>query len=259
MDDDNLGDYKIIVCADKHLIQHINTKKMLIIEKSPFKISNYNFNEFDFNVKDMLLCKAIIGIINVQGVYFLIYAKKVEKIGNFKQNNIFEIKEVEFLAISDNSEKETNEFKTIDHLKHLLSKGFYYSYNFDLTSSFQNQSKNKSNVLLERIDKNFYWNLALYKEFINNKIDQIFFAILIYGYVGIVNYQMKESEKEMLTFIVISRKLIHNSNKIYYSTGLNDQGHVANYIETEQIMIFKTESVKSSLKIRRNPRRRISK
>jgi hypothetical protein len=237
MEDSLIGEYKIIVCENCHLIQHINSKRLVLIENSPFKISNYNCYEFStkYVVKEVIICNAILGIILISDVHYIVYAKKVLNIGIIRGSDIFEIKEVEFYALEHEN---PNDLNTVENLKRLLSNGFYYSYTYDLTSSIQKQSKTKATNLLERIDKNYYWNLNLYKEFIHNKIDQIFFAVLICGYISINNYIMKDSN-ETLSFSMISRKLVHNSNKMSYATGLNEIGQAANYIESEQIMIFK--------------------
>ncbi len=237
MEDNHPGDFKIIICEGNNLIQHIYTKKLVLIENSPFKISNYFCHEFSskFVVKEVIICNAILGIIIINEVYNLVYVKKVKHIGKIKDNDIFEIKEVDFLPITN---EVTNETNTVENLKLLLSKGFFYSYTYDLTSSLQKQSKIKSNILLDKIDKNYFWNLGLYKEFVHKKVDQIFFAILIYGHVAINNYRLRETDEE-LSFTIVSRKLIHNPNKFPNSTGLNDQGYTSNYIETEQLMTFK--------------------
>ena len=247
MEENEFTDYKIIICEGRHLIQHNLSKKMLEIQSSPFKISNHNSTEAPSvnNVINNIFCHAIIGILTIRNMRYLVYAKKVENIGKIKQKDIFEIKEVEFLDLSFENESENDDYDTIQNIRQFLSTGFYYSYVYDLTNSLEKQYSiekrftNKTNVLLQIIDKNYYWNLALYKEFILNEIDQVFFCILIYGYIGINNYKIKESEDDVLTFSIISRKLIQNSDKILFSTGLNNEGHVANYIQTEQIMIFK--------------------
>ena len=239
MDSGNSGIFKIVLCDEYYLVQHLITRIYLLIQHNPLKISNYNSFEYQVSGKQVIFCQAILGLIQINGKNYLIFTKKVEKVGIVSQSEIFEIKEVEFLPIPNDTNANIKNLDMICDLKHLLSKGFYFSNKFDLTISFQKQSISKSKVIDDTVDKNFFWNIGLYKEFIDSKIDNVFYSKMIYGYVGIKNFYMKNDNNELLSFIIISRKLTLNPYKFNYTQGINIHGHVANYIETEQIMIFK--------------------
>ena len=69
----------------------------------------------------------------------------------------------------------------------MLEDGFYFSYGYDLTSSRQRrvtwmQEKSKDPLKLIACDHEYFWNLALYRDFIWQKVDYRWFTPLIQGY-----------------------------------------------------------------------------
>jgi phosphatidylinositol-bisphosphatase len=58
-------------------------------------------------------------------------------------------------------------------------------------------------------------------------------VVCIYGYVGTINSQINSNKIEVH---LISRRSIFHSGTRYLTRGIDDNGHVANYVETEQIV-----------------------
>jgi hypothetical protein len=70
-----------------------------------------------------------------------------------------------------------------------LYDGFYFSYGYDLTCSRQRRIKwmqKKSQDPLEKLaaDLRYCWNVNLYRDFVEQKIDCKWFTPVIQGYVG---------------------------------------------------------------------------
>ena len=218
--------------------------------------------------------KAILGLIKIKNVDFFLYVTSSEKVCQMKNQDIYKITEVDFFEISDqkintNSDQEITDLK--EGIKKLLKLGFYYSFGLDLTNSQQNQSKilndlkSKNNVSnfnymneliystsaptniinsLKRVYlttcKKYFFNYNLYKKFINQETnepyDYCFIMPIICGYVGTFEYTL---DNEVLEFFLITRRSQNYAGTRYNTRGINDDGNVANYCETEQIIIYK--------------------
>jgi hypothetical protein len=60
-------------------------------------------------------------------------------------------------------------------------------------------------------------------------------VVCIYGYVGITTNKLNNNK---LFFYLISRRSVYHAGTRYLTRGLDDYGHVANFVETEQIIRF---------------------
>ena len=79
MDSGNSGIFKIVLCDEYYLVQHLITRIYLLIQHNPLKISNYNSFEYQVSGKQVFFCQAILGLIQINGKNYLIFTKKVEK------------------------------------------------------------------------------------------------------------------------------------------------------------------------------------
>ena len=230
------------------------------------KIKKQNLEDIDnLNINDNIIIgiKAILGIINIENVNFILYVASSENIGEMKGEKIYKIDEVKFYQISKN-EKENNS-KKINKIKEGISKlfslGFYYSLGLDLTSSQQNQGKifykkkydnnfDKDNIeekfkrIYQTTDKRYFFNYNLYKNFIDNQtkepIDYNFITPIICGYIGMFEHTIGDEDgvKKNVRFVLITRRSQNYAGVRYKTRGVNDDGHVANFCETEQILIY---------------------
>jgi hypothetical protein len=84
----------------------------------------------------------------------------------------------------------------------------------------------------------FCWNFNLINK-IPSLLEIAFFTFpVINGYVGMkeIMYFSKE-----LQFILISRKGCLRSGVKFFKRGIDDNGNTANYVESEQIIVFKDD------------------
>ena len=186
---------------------------------------------------------AIIGIIRVKGEPFLLLISQIHDAGSIypdRVSNIFKIKDVfcfSFRYGSDQS-KLTSETKTIiGGITELLQQGFYFSSHYDLSTSMQRTSKteklNKS--LFDIADKAYVWNNTMIHDFINQGINTSWLTPIIQGYVG--NTQENINGKK-LRIVLISRRRHAFAGTRFNCRGIDDDGNVANMVETEQIVFF---------------------
>jgi hypothetical protein len=253
MVDISQGDYRIYFSTDNIYLQHLQYNKILTIEKF-----SSNVYESDPDILNKVVLygaikpHAILGISRIGNYDFLVYVKVCVLVGSVEEAQIFKIKETELIPIVDDitASNLSSEIKSyVNGIKNLLQLGFFYSFHYDLTNSKQKQARNKSNNILESAERKFFWNFNLYKKFnINEKlnVNKIWMVVCICGYFGIVKQMIGNSE---IGLYLISRRSVHHAGTRYNTRGIDDDGHVANYIESEQIIKF-SNHILSYLQIR---------
>ncbi|KFW68443.1 Phosphatidylinositide phosphatase SAC2, partial [Pygoscelis adeliae] len=165
--------------------------------------------------------------------------------------------------IKESKEKEKLEKRLLEELFKMFmdSDSFYYSLTYDLTNSVQRQSAcEKTNLpLWRKVDDRFFWNKHMIEDLISIDNAEVDFWIIpiIQGFVQIeelvVNYSeasdddksSPETPQESTcvddihpTFLValISRRSRHRAGMRYKRRGVDKNGNVANYVETEQLI-----------------------
>ena len=140
----------------------------------------------------------LLGIVNLSGKSFLLFAENVTKCANICNSPIYKIESLHFLIVHherDIPQETMLEIKNkIDIIKNLFSKGFYFSFKIDLTKNYLNNTHRN----------NFMWNLNLMKIFDNYGFTDWNISI-IRGYIGelVIN--------ENFYYSLISRRVFPNS------------------------------------------------
>lgn len=166
--------------------------------------------------------------------------------------------------IKESKEKERLEKRLLEELFKMFmdSDSFYYSLTYDLTNSVQRQSAcEKTDLSLWRkVDDRFFWNKHMIEDLIITDNTEVDFWIIpiIQGFVQIeelvVNYSESSDDEKSSpetppqestcvddihpTFLValISRRSRHRAGMRYKRRGVDKNGNVANYVETEQLI-----------------------
>lgn len=163
------GDYRVYISNESLLIQHVQYEKILRIEKHSINITEVS-PDILRNLKSSILMKphAILGIMEIEKINFLIFVKAAYFIGKMEEAEVYRIKEIETVPILpfEKIENLSSEIKSlIVGIKNLLTLGFYYSFNYDLTNTAQKLGKLKGMDILSSANKKFFWNYSLYKKF----------------------------------------------------------------------------------------------
>ncbi|XP_053731550.1 phosphatidylinositide phosphatase SAC2 isoform X2 [Synchiropus splendidus] len=166
--------------------------------------------------------------------------------------------------VKENKEKERLERRLLDELYKIFmdSDSFYYSLTYDLTNSVQRQGEvNKSDLpLWKQVDDRFFWNKHMIQDLIDLQVPEADFWVtpIIQGFVQVeelvVNYNETNDEDRSspetppqeitcvddihprFTVALISRRSRHRAGMRYKRRGVDTDGHVANYVETEQLI-----------------------
>lgn len=334
------GNYRVYFTTDSIYLQNINFNKILTVEKFTCNISEDNIDLLKkINVYAVMKPHCILGILKIESYNFFVFVKSAILIGKIENAEIFKIKEAELIPITDDTTAANLSQEIKSHVLgiiHLLSLGYYYSFDYDLTnpknkqrkqneensvliknknfilnnisssneeqnnnnnninnlstaagnSNINNNNNNKGNAhcgfnsninnnnnnvnpadFFYSSNKKFFWNFHLYSKFIKNEklaVDARWITICINGYVGIaenidisppannnnqnqiVNEERDNTIKNssnpksnnLLNFYLISRRSVFHAGTRYLTRGIEDDGHVANFVETEQIIKY---------------------
>ena len=124
----------------------------------------------------------------------------------------------------------------------------YFSYSVDLTNSFQRQAQqDAASPLWRRADDRFFWNRFIQSDLIDFRtqggrgqpapqagIDPYILPVIF----GMLEIHQTAFKGTPLTIALISRRSRHRAGTRYFTRGLDDEGHAANYNETEQILVL---------------------
>eukprot|EP00842_Homolaphlyctis_polyrhiza_P000805 jgi/Hompol1/1725/HPOL_001926-RA len=113
-----------------------------------------------------------------------------------------------------------------------INKNFYYSYSYDITSSLQKNLSLPPGREHFQANDMFIWNSYMNRDIFSSP-NSIWRLNIIHGFVD----QSKISVFGHNIFVtLIARRSRHYAGARFLKRGVNDQGYVANDVETEQIV-----------------------
>ncbi|CAG8673075.1 23402_t:CDS:10, partial [Dentiscutata erythropus] len=192
----------------------------------------------------------IFGVIKLLSGEYLIVITGRERIGRLGKHDIFQADQFRILPFAKNNfrlsgQQAQDEKRYLSLVESLLKSGaYYFSYTYDLTHSLQRQAQLGdlgSKPLWQRADDRFFWNRYLQSKLINftvNNPDQDlsdFILPVIFGFVSISNARINNRD---IIFSLISRRSRHRAGTRFFSRGIDDEGNVSNFNETEQLVLL---------------------
>jgi phosphatidylinositol 4-phosphatase len=172
--------------------------------------------------------------------------------GRLQGHMVYKVVATEFLPLRERPLHDTDEDTYLSLLKDLIRTGpMYFSYSLDLTNSFQRQSQSDPSApLWKRADDRFYWNRFIQSDLIDFRVGTIdttgsrysqqphvdpYILPVIFGMLRITPARVKNTS---FTFALITRRSRFRGGTRYFSRGIDENGNVSNYNETEQIVIL---------------------
>ncbi|KTW31637.1 hypothetical protein T552_00276 [Pneumocystis carinii B80] len=191
--------------------------------------------------QEILRIYGVLGIIRLKYDKYLIIITEREAVGRIGQDDIFRIKSVRLMSFKGQY-KDHEEVGYLNLIKkHLNTGAFYFSYTFDVTNAIQRQIVSETKSPLWKIaDERFFWNRFIQSELIDlrgsshSDLDNYILPV-IYGFVKIAPIMIKNNS---LTILLISRRSRFRAGTRYFSRGIDENGDVSNFNETEQIVLF---------------------
>jgi len=187
----------------------------------------------------------ILGIINlISGPYLIVVTRKVRQ-GSVAGSEIWRILETEIISFSraehhlTQTQMEANRKYTAMMQQVLSTPYFYFSYTHDITHTRQRldtlggSREFMQKSLIERADHRFVWNKHLLKPFLANPKLHSYALPVIHGFVSINPCSISGHK---FNWTIISRRSTERVGVRLFVRGADSNGHVANYVETEQIV-----------------------
>ncbi|XP_065215098.1 synaptojanin-1 [Planococcus citri] len=164
-------------------------------------------------------------------VLFLVTITACVSVGKIYEHEIFRITQTSFISLRNHPQDD----ELVSDIKKLLNSGtFYFSRSptgnntFDLTLCAQRQRKGAPT------DNRFFWNRMLHIYFIRFEIDtSLWLYKMMCGSVEIRTVYIRHKQARA---VIISRLSCERAGTRFNVRGCNDDGHVANFVETEQVI-----------------------
>lgn len=234
-------------------LRYVVQAKQCLIQYAPFA-------QTDLTGYQEITDRKYLGLVGIQslkkdGLVFICVITKSSQVGSVRPNeDIFKVKDVEFYCLNSSEydlmtkQRYNNEntWRTYDDehpcakLGKLLTTGFYYSRDFDLTNLLQQRGLNVHDYqqMFDSYHRKFLWNYLMIKEILKfrNRIvsnerssfdRSEFVTFLIRGFVKSVSVK----EDSLLT--IISKTSFARLDDSFGASGVDENGYVANFVETE--------------------------
>ncbi|KAI5963659.1 SAC1 [Candida pseudojiufengensis] len=227
-----------------HVFHNNLTNTYLILSNNSTEItkelpSNYNNSKFQ-----PISC--IIGIIKLKINSYVIIGDKHSITGTILGNEIAFIESFKIYPLVNNANLSSEEKKYLELInKQLKNSTLYYSINnqYDLTNSLQKQFTSE----IHNLDDRFWWNKYLSAPLIDIDLNYNFITPIIYGYFK--SHQTIFNNKS-LQFALLTRRSTSRAGTRYFRRGIDLDGNVANFNETEQIFTSDNNHLYSILQTR---------
>ena len=226
--------------SDKNFVISVNGKT-LSFDRS--KITNFKLIQTQNIESEISSHKTnfinFLGFYEIVSLHFAVFSTSVELISHFW--NIQEIKSYEIVQISPGKVNE----EAVSLLKRGLDKcPMYYSLTNDLTLSIHSIQQK-----CEKTRSKLIWNYNAKLTFEMITSEKNFVTPVVAGFMT------ASSVGESLEFLLISRRSYVCAGSRSWMKGSDDNGYVANYVETEQILVagdkvYSLVQVRGSIPIR---------
>ncbi|KAL0139771.1 DNase I-like protein [Mucor lusitanicus] len=205
-----------------------------------------------------------LGLITVRNECFVAIVTDCVSVGRIRAGEeVYKIQSVSFYSLSSNNyddfvdpaswdddwdQPSNNNGNIIQHpcaqLQKLFSVGsFYFTPDFDLTKTVQARTS-KASLGVHSFDEHFLWNQFLISGLLDfrSKLDRKkqmdldrggFLVFAIRGYVGV---EVVDIDNEKFELSVISKLSCQRAGTRFNTRGIDDNGHVANFVETETVL-----------------------
>ncbi|XP_049547640.1 phosphatidylinositol-3-phosphatase SAC1-like [Anopheles darlingi] len=192
----------------------------------------------------------LLGIIPMpSGPHLLVITERV-LVGTLFEKKIFRLGTVDLIPVaSDNRDRKQDDYCRRTVLNLLEQPYFYFSYEYHLTHSMERISDVMGNVIKQIVncnnlygaaDRRFVWNDALLSDWYQPSM-RIFCLPLMHGFISInmldpMLYPELRNHRP-LGLVLISRRSRERAGTRLFTRGIDTEGHVANFVETEQIVV----------------------
>lgn len=183
---------------------------------------------------------------------YVVIVTKSQAVGKLRGQAVYRIVSTELLPLRERPLHDNDEDTYLNLLRTFLkSAPMYFSYGLDLTNSFQRQAKIDHMLpLWKRADDRFFWNKFICADLIDFQagstnaagfrstsqqpaIDPYILPVIS----GVFEIRKTSIKGNNLSFVLITRRSRYRTGTRYFSRGIDEEGHVSNFNETEQAIV----------------------
>ncbi|GAA98455.1 uncharacterized protein L969DRAFT_61487 [Mixia osmundae IAM 14324] len=213
----------------------------------------------------MLKVYGLFGIVSLLNSEYIILITGIKRVATLLSHPVYQATDFKVFAIEPMPFEWTvdkvlaaghpNEKYLLSLVKsHLYSGPFYFSYGYDLTRSLQAQSKSGNNGPAWKLaDDRFFWNKYLQSRMIETASRQDVSKFILPVIFGFFEIKQADANGRDFLFGVISRRSRYRAGTRYFSRGIDLDGHVANFNETEMLTLMDKPSHGSAVGGNRAP------
>lgn len=186
-----------------------------------------------------------LGTIKLKYNKYVVLGTKHTVTGTILQHEVAKIDSFKVIPLLANSSS-SNDSEERQYLEllnqHLENATLYFSLNnsFDLTKRVQDQYTGGKET--GPVTK-FWWNHYLSEDFIAANATE-FLSVTIYGYAK--SSHVTAPDHRSFEFSLITRRSVLRAGTRYFRRGIDEDGNVANFNETEQILVTRNDANKEN-------------
>nr|CAI5836938.1 unnamed protein product [Callosobruchus analis] len=238
------NDLTLHIANEKFYIKPKNSTELMIIDRQSQNIAVVKNVGQVPNRSNIIDFCGLLGTINLIAGSYLVIATQRELVGYIAGHPIWKLAKTELipyvrshLHLKPEQQRDNNIY--ISMVEHVLSTPFFYfSYSYDITHSIQRlhdiQPDFWQQSLMERGDHRFIWNRHLLNPF-RSVPARRFCLPIMHGFVSINQCVINGNG---FTWSIISRRSVLRAGTRWFRRGVDRDGYVANFVETEQILEF---------------------
>eukprot|EP00743_Colponemidia_sp_Colp-15_P004128 GILK01004456.1.p1 GENE.GILK01004456.1~~GILK01004456.1.p1 ORF type:complete len:1311 (-),score=247.57 GILK01004456.1:184-4116(-) len=256
--------YRLLLSHSSFLVEKDRTsfaqdedRRCLVIDRSTGRMVDKVAERERETVFDSMSIYAFLGIVNILGEHFIFVVTDCVCEGQIEGHNIMLVTRSELIPFDDtaavvmeakNGERPSDKYRA--NLQKLVNTGgFYFSYSFDLTNTLQRKYARSADMfsfhdghakgttsLASVVDNRFFWNRNLYFELKESNVDDRWCVPLVQGFVEVESCYVDGRKVELA---LISRRSCLRAGTRYNARGIDDEGQVGNFVETEQLVFVK--------------------
>ena len=231
-------------------IKIYNSKNEFIFSKGKKGIS-YNKTSKIFQILDDIFpgnesydVNIILGYIEAKNKNYIVCANQTSFVGKILDARVYKIEKFCYIPETENGINDLEDKTYLKMLDDFLERNpLYYSDKIDLTISMLNMQKKietepKSHIFKYTVNQ-YCWNYSMAKCFDSEGMNEYIYPVIngFFGARTISDY----GEQNDLHFILIGRKDDRRSGMRFLIRGADNNGNVANTVETEEIITFKDD------------------
>lgn len=245
-----------VKCYNKRksiLLEHRGLKETLLLEDDvATSLRDDEFNAVRKSYEKTVEAYASLGVLkfyigNSNALGYLFFITGCSSIGKISGTEIYRISSCSYVSLQEATDVD---IRIGDVQKLLMSGCFYFA--VDLSEDHEktfvlNMSAQRQNLSQKSHDHRFFWNYGMHTHFKRFGIDceKLFVRIMCGGVEIRTIYVGAQQAKVCL----ISRLSCERAGTRFNVRGTNDDGHVANFVETEQFVVI-DDSVTSFIQTR---------